>query len=117
VRLLADENIPRASISKLRRGGHDVSAIGEIAPGATDREVLALAYSERRVLISFDRDYGRLIWMEGLPPPPAVLYCRFVPAFPAEPAEIIEALLTRGESAISGHFVVVERDGTRVRSF
>lgn len=117
MRLLADENIPGASVSWLRGRGHDVAAIAVIEPGASDHTVLARAAAESRVLLTFDRDYGRLIWLEGLPPPPALLYCRFAPAFPEEPGQLIDALLAHGESVISGRFVVVEREGTRTRKF
>jgi predicted nuclease of predicted toxin-antitoxin system len=117
VRLLADENVPRASVVKLRGGGHDVAAVAEIEPGVGDPAVLARAVSESRILLTFDRDYGRLIWQDRLPPPPAIIYCRFAPAFPEEPAQLIEALLAYSESDLLGRFVVIEREGIRTRRF
>jgi hypothetical protein len=53
VRLLADENIPLASIRVLRAGGHDVLAASETMAGALDREVLARAGAEGRALNSW----------------------------------------------------------------
>lgn len=48
-RLLADENIPQPAVKALRAAGHDVHAIQEEAPGATDEEVLAAARAESRI--------------------------------------------------------------------
>ncbi|QJR36517.1 DUF5615 family PIN-like protein [Gemmatimonas groenlandica] len=55
MRLLADENVPLPSIFALRTAGMDVAAATEDAPGASDREVLARARREGRVLLTFDQ--------------------------------------------------------------
>lgn len=57
IRLLADENVPLASIRLLRTAGWDVA---EVVRGATDMAALALAAREQRVIVTFDRDFGRL---------------------------------------------------------
>ena len=41
--LLANENIPLASVKALRTAGHDVLSITEYQPGITDAEVMAIA--------------------------------------------------------------------------
>ena len=38
-----------------------------MAPGASDEDVLALAYDEQRVLITDDKDFGELVYRRGLP--------------------------------------------------
>ena len=58
VKLLANENIPLASIKALRVADFDILAIVEDCPSEKDSQVLALAAKEQRVLITFDRDYG-----------------------------------------------------------
>jgi predicted nuclease of predicted toxin-antitoxin system len=42
--------------------------VTNVAPGATDREVLAWAAREQRVLITFDKDFGELARSGPLPP-------------------------------------------------
>jgi predicted nuclease of predicted toxin-antitoxin system len=49
----------------LREAGHDVVAIAEIARGATDDQVLERALTEKRVLITEDRDFGELVYARG----------------------------------------------------
>jgi predicted nuclease of predicted toxin-antitoxin system len=50
--LLADESCAGPVVRALRKAGHDVTAIAEIAKGATDEEVLDRALNEKRVLIT-----------------------------------------------------------------
>jgi predicted nuclease of predicted toxin-antitoxin system len=60
MRLLADENIPLAAIDLLRKRGHDVLAVSEIAPSICDEDVLLMAKDEGRILLTFDKDFGEL---------------------------------------------------------
>lgn len=56
MRLLLDENLPRALAALLRADGHDVADVREIGlTGADDDKVLARAVSDGRVLVSMDR--------------------------------------------------------------
>jgi predicted nuclease of predicted toxin-antitoxin system len=87
VRLLTNENIPLATIRRLREQGHDVASIVETAAGSTDEHVLRRAHDEDRVLLTFDRDYGELIYVRGLPCPSGLIYLRFTPSTPEKPAE------------------------------
>lgn len=59
---LADENFPRTSVLRLREAGFDVIRIQEIAPAEEDPAVLALAVEMQRVLLTFDRDFGELLF-------------------------------------------------------
>jgi predicted nuclease of predicted toxin-antitoxin system len=65
VRLCANENLPEACIAESRRSGHDVLWIREAAPGSPDTAVLSRAQSEERLLITFDKDFGDLVFHRG----------------------------------------------------
>jgi len=86
MRVLANENIPLASVVSLRQAGHDVLSVTEFSPGISDKEVLRLAHSQARVILTFDRDYGELVFRHRLPVPAGAMYLRFSPASPIEPA-------------------------------
>ena len=62
MKLLADENIPLASIKVLRDFGYDIKAIGEDDKSISDKQVLEIAVKEKRLIVTFDRDYGELIF-------------------------------------------------------
>lgn len=115
-RLLADENIPAKAIEALRVAGLDAFSIREHAPGITDEEVLRLAVAQSRVLVTFDRDFGELIFGHGRTPPPSVIYFRIVPSDSREVSDTVLSLLVEPES-IYGSMVIVSRQGVRRRRF
>jgi predicted nuclease of predicted toxin-antitoxin system len=61
VRFLADESCDFVVVRALRVGGHDVAAIAEMSPRATDEVVLELAIRESRILLTEDKDFGQLL--------------------------------------------------------
>ena len=113
VRWLTNENFPAPSIAVLRASGHDVLSIAESHAGDGDVNVLALAREEGRWLVTFDRDYGELLFARDYAPPPAVILLR-VPSYrPEEPAAWLEHLLREPENLV-GKFTVFT--GKTVRS-
>lgn len=115
MRLLADENFPLLSVRALSEAGHDIAAVALDSPGIPDEAVLEHAARESRVLLTFDSDYGDLLYKQGLRSPAGVVYLRFVPASPQEPAEYLLTLLQRTDISISDSFTVAERDRIRQR--
>ncbi len=47
--------------------GHDVIAIAEISKGIPDERVMECAFSEGRILITEDADFGELVYARGRP--------------------------------------------------
>lgn len=115
MKLLANENIPLGTVYRLRAFGHDVLSITEASRGITDTEVLAIAHSQQRVLLTFDRDYGELIYVKRLPIPAGLVYLRFIPTSPDESADLMNALLNDPNNLVPGGFVVLDREGYRRR--
>ncbi len=114
MRLLINENIPLASVSALREAGHDVLSITERSPGIPDESVMAIAHDEKRVVVTFDRDYGELLFRRRLPLPGGVLYLRFLPVSPLEPAEYLARLAAVGIE-LEGKFTTADREQVRQR--
>lgn len=65
MRLLANENFPLEAVAALRRAKHDTAWVREDAPGSPDETVLERAVRERRVLLTFDKDFGTLVFRRG----------------------------------------------------
>jgi predicted nuclease of predicted toxin-antitoxin system len=59
-RFLANENVPGEVVEAVRKAGHDLAWIAELSPGAEDDTVLATSLAEKRVLVSFDKDFGEM---------------------------------------------------------
>ncbi len=115
MQFLANENVPLQAIHHLRQAGYNVVAITEDSPGIKDEAVLARAVSEQRIVLTFDRDYGELIYKQRLPVPAGVIYFRFVPITPQEPAEYLLNLLTIEGLVLDGKFTTVRRNQIRQR--
>jgi predicted nuclease of predicted toxin-antitoxin system len=113
-RLLVNENFPLPAVRELRERGVDVMAIIETAPAASDETVLAMAREQGRWLVTFDRDYGELVYSRQLLPPPAILYLRQGPYPPMRPATVLLDLIME-PAAVQGYFVVVGGQTVRRR--
>lgn len=112
-RLLLNENFPAPSAVLLREAGFDILAIAESSAGMKDADVLALAVREDRWLITFDRDYGELLFARHYPAPPAVILLRVESYRPEEPANWITELTREGQDCL-GQFTVF--DGCTIRN-
>jgi predicted nuclease of predicted toxin-antitoxin system len=51
-------------VRALRRDGHDVLAVAETSPGTPDEEVVRLAQADDRIVLTEDRDFGRLVYAQ-----------------------------------------------------
>ena len=90
--ILADENIKEEPVYALRRGGHDVAWVREDSPRVNDRIVLARAMSENRLLITYDKGFGNLVFGERLPASCGVVLF----TFSGEPSQEERAQLIAG---------------------
>ena len=114
--LLTNENFPFPALRKLRAAGVDVVSVTEIMPAASDDQVMEYARKEQHWIVTFDRDYGELVFKKGMAPPPAILYLRQEPYPPERPAEIVLAILTE-PSVAEGYMLVLSERGIRRRRF
>ena len=112
LKLLANENIPLDSVRSLRDVGHDVLSISERSPGISDEEVVQIARTENRIIVTFDRDYGELIFRRGSPAPAGVWYLRFPPEGPREVAMYVSRLIEEGID-LEGRFTTADRGRIR----
>ena len=115
-KLLANENFPLPSVRLLRAAGLDVVSVLDVMPGASDEDVLAYARHELRWILTFDRDYGDLVFRKGMAPPPAIIYLRQEAYSPEKPAELVLAILAMPDK-VDGCFVVVTTRNVRFRRF
>ncbi len=74
---LANENFPLLSVRLLREMNYDISSIMENSPGIPDAEVLSRSATENQIILTFDRDYGELIYLLKLPTPKGVILSDF----------------------------------------
>ena len=112
MKILADENFPAPSVRYLRERGHDVRSVAEHSPGESDAANLRVAHEEDRVIITFDRDFGELVFRHRMPAPAGVIYLRFDPDYPIHAGEVVNTLIRDVGVTCAGFFTVVDRDFT-----
>ena len=66
MRLVADENVDRQIVDRLRAHGHDVLSIAEVEPGIDDDVVLLKARESGALLLTGDKDFGELVFRRRL---------------------------------------------------
>lgn len=108
MRLLADENLPRRVFEALDASGHDVRWIGGKTSGITDTAVLALAQTERRTILTFDADFGKLIILDNLPGYCGVILFRIQDLPPDKYSAFIINILNNPDNIFVGYFTVVK---------
>ena len=113
LRLHANENVPAEAVHALRERGHDVVWGAESHPGAPDSIVLSEARREARLLITFDKDFGELVFARGDEHSSGIVLFRVVPRSPGHAAEFIVRVLESRDDW-DGHFSSVEADRVRM---
>ncbi|HWF45573.1 MAG TPA: DUF5615 family PIN-like protein [Bryobacteraceae bacterium] len=113
MKFLADENFPFPALAALRERGYDVFSVAEGHAGSSDEMVAAICDSEERILLTFDKDFGDLVFRRGLSSGSSVVLLRIMP----EPRLVFDVIRSLIETGIltAGMFYVVARDRVRVR--
>lgn len=114
MRWLCNENIPRLLVEALKQRGHDVLWITEVAPGIADADVVALAARDRRICLTFDKDFGELAAKTTLPIDCGVVLLR-VPMQPSVASAVRLATAIHERTDWAGHFSVIEPGRIRMR--
>ena len=112
MKLLADENVAGDVVSLLRQQGQDVAWIRQDSPGSADEDVLARSAREQRLLVTFDKDFGELVWRAGQDASAGVILFRISMSSSSEVASRVAAILDSRDDW-SGQFSVV--DDRRIR--
>ena len=107
MKLLANENFPMISKRLIKEAGFDITHIGEEAFGIMDEEVVELSIKEERVILTFDSDYGTLIFREGYRPY-GVIYLRFKEFQAQMPAELLLNLFSDKNIEFEHNFTVID---------
>ena len=114
---LANENFPKPSITFLRENNFPVKSIQEETPGISDPEVIKIALAQKLIILTFDRDYGELIFRHSHNNPPDIIYFRDKGADPMFAGQLLLKLLTEGNVSFSNAFTVIEEKNIRQRFY
>jgi len=113
MRFLADESCDFAVVRALRRGGFDVLCISESSPRTEDSEVIRLALHEGRILLTEDKDFGRLVYSHGQDTL-GVIFLRFPTFARREISRDVLNLVKQQGGKLVGSFVTVQPGRIRI---
>ncbi len=104
---LANENIPSDSIELLRAYNCKVISIKEEFRGANDLAVIEIANQYNAVILTFDKDYGEIIFKSDNNNFPSVIFFRFKGYDSLFAGTTLIQLLQNSSIKLEGFFTVV----------
>ncbi len=114
MKLILDENISGSVIRALRQRGHNIIAVKETMRSQSDEAILHAAQQEKRLVVTYDKDFGELAFRMKLPAECGIILLRLTGDSPEEDnIRIIEVI----ESGLdfTGSFCVVTEERIRMR--
>ena len=114
---LADENFPRPSLLLLREKGFKVQSVQEEFARIGDEKLIEIASSQNLIILTFDSDYGEIIFKYKSINPPTVIYFRNKGNNPLFAGEILLRILSDSTISLAGSFIVVEAENLRQRFY
>lgn len=117
MKFLANENFPFPGIHTLRKAGFYVKSISEDCPGITDEEVMGVAVEEDLIILTFDSDYGELIFKYALTNPPSVVFFQEKGRSVTDCAMTLLKLIHEDGLVLINYFTVIDNETVRQRSY
>lgn len=113
LRFLADESCDFAVVRALRTAGYDVLAVSEVERRSLDREVIAQASREQRILLTEDKDFGHLVFVSQAESA-GVILIRFPGSARKSLVQTITRLVEEQGERLRGAFVVLQPGCVRI---
>jgi predicted nuclease of predicted toxin-antitoxin system len=101
----------------LKSKGFDITSIGIEYQGTRDEDVMKLAIEQDRTIITYDSDYGELIFKRGFKPNAGVIFIRQQPTEPLETARIIDRLSSNSDLTFERTLTVVDSNSLRQKKY
>ncbi len=115
--LLADENFPLPSVKALRANGHDVYSVVELDASISDEVVIEKAISEKRILLTFDKDFGELVFKNGYRPPNGIIFFLWEHYQPEEPGKFLITIFEKENLSFDFKITVIDESSIRQRNY
>ena len=111
---LADENVDRPIVERLRAEGHSVFYVAESSASASDEDVIHLVGSSAAILLTADKDFGELLFRQHRVAPGVVLL-RLAGLSARGKADVVSRAIVAHHRELPRNFTVVTPGTVRVR--
>lgn len=114
MKFLADAHISRKMVRFVLDQSHDCTFAAYLPSALTDQEVLVIAVREQRIIVTYDKDFGELVFRDGLNVP-GVILIRIDNGTEDDRLEILKQHWSEVLQQVPGHFVTVTPERIRTR--
>lgn len=116
MKFLADQDVYQITIDFLRKLGQDIVCIRDVGLSTpSDRELLAWAHQNQRILITRDKDFGALVFLSHQKNP-GVIFLRIEPSTIESTHNELSVFLKKHENLnLQNYFCVIEPGYHRIR--
>lgn len=114
-KFLVDENAGFSIVKYLRNQGFDTKFVSELYPSRNDAFLMKIAFKERRIIVTNDKDFGYLVFKSKLPAVAIILF-RFKDESPTLKINTVETILNLPKEKVLNHLIVASENKIRIRS-
>ncbi|MCI0529224.1 MAG: DUF5615 family PIN-like protein [Nitrospira sp.] len=113
-KFLVDVGVGKKVERWLLQSQYDVKAVRDISSSMEDDEILQMAVSESRIVLTMDKDFGELVYNFSLPHA-GVLLLRLEEAKADEKVKIVKSILENYADQLPNKFSVFQNGRLRIR--
>ena len=113
---LADENIPYVVIKRLRELGVEIISVLEEFLVSSDAKIIEISSGQRLIIITFDKDFGYLIFRGMVSVPFGAILLRIPLRSPGYIFKMLKWILLESGIKFERNFVVVTESNVRIVS-
>ena len=114
LKFLVDVGVGKRVEKYLKDEGYDTKAVRDIDPRMQDEDIIRIATSESRMVITMDKDFGELVY-HSLLQHNGVLLLRLENATSLEKVQVVRDILLRHSEQIKNCFCVFQNNKFRIR--
>ena len=115
LRFLVDESTGYLIAKHLIDAGYDAEAVVDILPQASDKDILAYAVHEDRIVVTNDKDFGDLVFLAHLEHR-GIILLRTEDYRSTSRWQILEKTIHLYGARLRRAFTVITDEGVRIRS-
>ena len=115
MKFIADESLEYSIVLYLRKQGFDVISVAKDFPSIKDKEILEKANQDSRIIITSDKDFGDLVFLNKLPHKGIVLL-RFKSERVETKIKFLKSFLANYADKIVNKFTIVNEAKVRISS-
>jgi len=115
LKFLIDVGVGKKVEKWLAENDHDIKCMRDINPKAGDSEILRLAVTEDRMVITMDKDFGELVYNSGKLHS-GVLILRLEDADGNQKVKVMKKILSEHSGRLRGKFCVFQGERLRIKS-